>query len=35
MRDPSKVQEVAEKLQREDPALFMELLELIQSQEQE
>jgi tetratricopeptide (TPR) repeat protein len=34
-RDPSKAQDIAAKLQREDPALFMELLELIQSQQQE
>jgi len=35
MRDPSKFQDIAAKLQREDPALFMELLELIQNQQQE
>jgi len=35
MRDPSKFQDIAEKLQREDPALLMELVELIQSQQQE
>ena len=27
MRDPSKAQDIAAKLQREDPALLMELLE--------
>ncbi|MBE9571895.1 MAG: tetratricopeptide repeat protein, partial [Proteobacteria bacterium] len=34
VRDPSKVQDIAAKLQREDPALLMELMEFIQSQEQ-
>ena len=32
MRDPSKTREIAEKLQREDPALLMELVEWIEKQ---
>jgi len=35
MRDQSKAQEIVEKLQREDPELLKELLEWIQSQQQE
>jgi len=34
MHDSSKIQDIAAKLQREDPALFIELLEWIQSQKQ-
>ena len=32
MQNPSSVQEIAEKLQREDPALFAELMQFLQSQ---
>ena len=34
MHDPSKVREIAEKLEYEDPELFMELMQWIQSQQQ-
>jgi len=34
MRDQSKAPEIGEKLQREDPELFMELMQWIQSQQQ-
>jgi tetratricopeptide (TPR) repeat protein len=33
MRDPSKLQEIAARLQRDDPALFQELLAFIESQQ--
>jgi tetratricopeptide (TPR) repeat protein len=33
MRDQSKIQEIAARLQQEDPPLFMELVEFIQSQQ--
>jgi len=33
MRDPSKVQQLAAKLKREDPALFLELVQWSQSQQ--
>ncbi|MDQ0290538.1 hypothetical protein J3R75_002645 [Oligosphaera ethanolica] len=33
MRDKSKFQEIAARLQREDPALFQELLAFFQSQQ--
>ncbi len=33
MRDPSKAQEIFEKLKEEDPALLMELLEWIKRQQ--
>jgi hypothetical protein len=33
MRDPSKGQEIVAKLQREDPALFTELMQFIQNQQ--
>ncbi len=33
MRDPSQLQEIAEELQREDPELFIELVQWIQNQE--
>jgi hypothetical protein len=32
-RDPSKIEEIATQLQREDPALFTELIEFIQSRQ--
>jgi hypothetical protein len=32
-RDPSKASEIAAKLQHEDPALFMELVQWLQSQQ--
>ena len=35
MRDPSKAQEIFKKLQGEDPALFEELIQFIQKQEQQ
>ena len=34
MRDPSNAQEIFGKLQREDPALFKELMQWIQNQQQ-
>ena len=34
MQDPSKAQEIFKKLQGEDPALFEELIQWIQSQQQ-
>jgi len=34
MRDPSKAQEIFEKLKQDDPALLMELGELIQKEQQ-
>jgi len=34
-RDPSRIKEVAAKLQREDPALLLELIQWIQSQQRE
>ena len=34
MRDQSKLEEIAARLQREDPALFQELVQFIQSQQQ-
>ena len=33
MRDPSKLQAIAAQLQRDDPALFRELVEWIQNQQ--
>ena len=33
MRDPSKFQEIAARLQRDDPALFQELIAFIESQQ--
>ena len=33
VRDQSKLQEIADRLQREDPALFQELVQFIESQQ--
>jgi len=34
MRDQSKIQEIADRLEAEDPELFMELVQFIESQQE-